>query len=120
VCHPKKAHNLGFVLADKGFDVWIVNVRGNQYGLEHHALKGDDFWKFTLDDIVLKDVPDIVDYIVDTTGHETVKCVALGYGCTILTAALSMSEELNYRVDTVYAFNPIFKLEGTLIRTYHR
>ena len=33
---------LGFVLANKGYDVWIGNTRGNKHSIEHISITKDD------------------------------------------------------------------------------
>lgn len=42
------SQSLGFVLADRGFDVWLGNSRGNVYALRHERLStdSDEFWDF--------------------------------------------------------------------------
>jgi hypothetical protein len=38
-----------YMLADRGYDVWMGNARGNTYSHRHMFLKESDeaFWKFT-------------------------------------------------------------------------
>ena len=38
-----------YMLADRGYDVWMGNARGNTYSNKHIFLKESDeaFWKFT-------------------------------------------------------------------------
>lgn len=39
----------GYKLYDAGYDVWLADLRGNEYSLEHNTLKKTDpkFWEFS-------------------------------------------------------------------------
>lgn len=67
VCHP--THSLAFDLVDKGYDVWLGNVRGNKYSCKHESLSARDtkYWDFGLDEHALIDLPCTVDYILQET-----------------------------------------------------
>ena len=40
---------IGFVLANRGYDVWIGNSRGNKHSIEHvkFTRKSKEFWEFS-------------------------------------------------------------------------
>lgn len=51
--------SIGFHLADKGYDVWVGNNRGNKYSKKHRDpnVTNADFWAFSFDEMGLYDLP---------------------------------------------------------------
>jgi hypothetical protein len=52
--------SMAFFLADKGFDVWINNSRGNRYSKNHVYLEADkdpEYWDFSFEDMGKYDLP---------------------------------------------------------------
>jgi len=70
---------LGYILADAGFDVWMINFRGNTYSLGHtkYSQNENAFWNFSVDEMGLYDTPNTVDYILKNTGAKT--CGLVGH-----------------------------------------
>lgn len=66
--------SLGFKLADKGYDVWLGNTRGNFHSPGHikYNLKENSFWNYTLDDMGNYDMPAAMDYIKQETNKQIV------------------------------------------------
>lgn len=54
-----------------GYDVWLMNTRGNTFSREHVALDDSQpaYWRFTMDHFAMEDVPATVDYIRTVTGY---------------------------------------------------
>ncbi|XP_014666197.1 PREDICTED: lysosomal acid lipase/cholesteryl ester hydrolase-like [Priapulus caudatus] len=50
--------SFAFLLADAGFDVWLGNIRGNDYSLRHESLTKNQskFWDFTSLQVAILDV----------------------------------------------------------------
>ncbi|XP_044019385.1 lipase 1-like [Aphidius gifuensis] len=57
--------SLAYLLADQGYDVWLINNRGTDDGLKHVNLTSDDskFWDFTFHESGVYDLPAIIEYI---------------------------------------------------------
>lgn len=68
--------NVPMYLANKGYDCWLMSMRGTLYSRRHISLKDTDkkFWDYSLDDFALKDVPGALNYIQRKT-----KAKKIGY-----------------------------------------
>ncbi|KAL0362145.1 UNVERIFIED_CONTAM: Triacylglycerol lipase 2 [Sesamum calycinum] len=97
--------SLALVLADNGFDVWVVNARGTKYSLGHKSLSSNDpaFWDWSWDELAAYDLPATFQYIYDQTsqklhyvGHSMkhINCVDLltsytGQNCCLNSSMIS-------------------------------
>jgi len=60
-----------FIAADKGYDVWLGNSRGNSYSRDHVKLNpnGKEFWDFSWQQAGEHDVKSTLEFIIKTTGY---------------------------------------------------
>lgn len=101
--------SFGFILADKGFDVWLGNVRGNTYGRQHVNLSvdSDAFWNFTWDEMAKYDLPAMVNFILKKTGQPSLHYAAHSQGSLIAFAELSRNQDLAQKIKAVFALGPV-------------
>jgi lysosomal acid lipase/cholesteryl ester hydrolase len=54
-----------FYFANRGYDVWLGNFRGNRYTINHVSLDVESakFWDFSFDEMVNFDLKDMVSYV---------------------------------------------------------
>ena len=75
-----KHDSLANVAAQAGYDVWLGNNRGTLYSFHHDKLdpKKDakEYFDYSFYELGKYDVPTMVDYIREQTGHETISYVA--------------------------------------------
>lgn len=82
-----------FTLANKGFDVWLGNNRGNKHSRNHVSLNPNSkqFWDYSFHEMGLKDIPAEVDYILNTnTNYSKVIYIGHSQGCTQFMALCSL------------------------------
>jgi len=79
------SESLGFILADKGYDVWLSNVRGNTYSDKntHYSPKDQEFWAWTFDEMAHIDLPTVLNYILGVTKQNNLSYVGHSQGTTM-------------------------------------
>ncbi|XP_049511518.1 gastric triacylglycerol lipase isoform X2 [Dermacentor silvarum] len=99
----------GFLLADRGFDVWSMNSREAKPYSNHTTLSQRDskYWRWSFDEIGRYDVAAGVDHVLKATGAPKLTIMALSQGVTITLVFLSTRPEYNEKVDLVIAYGPV-------------
>ncbi|PFX17933.1 lysosomal acid lipase/cholesteryl ester hydrolase-like [Stylophora pistillata] len=101
--------SFGFILADKGFDVWLGNVRGNTYGRRHVNLSvdSDAFWNFSFDEMAKYELPTAVNFILNKTGQTTLYYAGHSQGSLMAFAELSRNQDLAKKIKAVFGLGPV-------------
>nr|XP_037273198.1 lipase member M-like [Rhipicephalus microplus] len=99
----------GFLLADAGFDVWLVNTRGVPQSNRHVNLTTNDkrFWNWSLEEISTQDLPAVIDYILNMTNFTKVGLLTTSQGTTASLVLLSMRPEYNQKVNILVGYAPV-------------
>ncbi|XP_077531262.1 gastric triacylglycerol lipase-like [Haemaphysalis longicornis] len=102
----------GYLIADAGFDVWLLNQRGVPESNFHKTLTTDDeeFWQWSFDEIGRYDVPAVVDHILNVTGSSKVGLLGTSQGFTNALVFLSMCPEYNDKVNILIGYAPVANL----------
>ncbi|XP_032454071.1 lipase 3 isoform X2 [Nasonia vitripennis] len=102
-------HDLAYMLADVGFDVWLGNTRGNTYSRKHVSLSPDydeDFWRYSFHEIALYDITTAIDYILQLTNQRQIIYIGHSMGTTISYVLLSEKPEYNDKIKLVISLAP--------------
>ncbi|KAI1289632.1 Lipase 3 [Halotydeus destructor] len=99
---------LGFVLARRGYDVWLGNSRGNRYGQAHVSLdpKVKAFWEFSFNEIAEFDSVAMVDCILKATQAPSVAWIGYSSGANQALALMSLKAEYNVLLKPVILMAP--------------
>lgn len=114
VCLTEEERCLPFVLLEKGYDVWLGNNRGNKYSKKSTKVSPttSEFWDFSIDQFAFHDIPDTIDYILDTTQQKALSYVGFSQGTAQAFATLSIHPRLNQKVNVFVALAPAMAPPG--------
>ncbi|XP_062540115.1 lipase 1-like [Armigeres subalbatus] len=116
-----RKHGLAYLLADRGYDIWLGNARGNRYSKKHQRLStvSSQFWDFTFHEIGYYDVPALIDYVLDRTGVPRLHYIGFSQGAMTSFVALSSRPEYNVKIVQLHALSPavyMYRSGSALIR----
>jgi lysosomal acid lipase/cholesteryl ester hydrolase len=92
----------------------LGNNRGNKYSKKHttHKSTSAAFWDFSLDDFCLYDIPDTIQYVLETTHANTLSYIGFSQGTAQAFAALGVHPYLNHKVNLFVALAPAMSPKG--------
>ncbi|KAI0600591.1 Alpha/Beta hydrolase protein [Biscogniauxia sp. FL1348] len=114
VCLTDAKRCLPFVLVDQGFDVWLGNNRGNKYSKKSikSSPTSTQFWNFSIDEFAFYDIPDTIQYILDTTRQPSLSYIGFSQGTAQSFASLAVHPRLNEQVNVFIALAPAMSPAG--------
>ena len=92
----------------------LGNNRGNKYSKKStkHAPTSNDFWNFSMDQFAFHDIPDSIEYILQTTSQPSLSYIGFSQGTAQAFATLSIHPVLNDKVDVFIALAPAMSPAG--------
>ncbi|XP_033228533.1 gastric triacylglycerol lipase-like isoform X2 [Belonocnema kinseyi] len=92
--------SLAYLLADKGFDVWLGNNRGTIFSQKHqtYSTMSSSFWNFSWHESGVIDMPETIDFILNRTGKSELFLVCYSQSCTQLVVMGSLKPEYNKKI----------------------
>ncbi|EDW76557.1 uncharacterized protein Dwil_GK14603 [Drosophila willistoni] len=113
--------SLGYLLSQQGYDVWLMNTRGNRYSRKHkhyHRYQ-PQFWDFSFHEVGMYDLPAAVDYILQRSRNfSQVHLVGHSQGTTCIFAMGSERPQYMKKIKLVQALAPVAYfdyVEGPLV-----
>ncbi|XP_065290922.2 uncharacterized protein [Dermacentor albipictus] len=98
----------GFILADRGYDVWAMNTREIAFRSHHKNMsqKHDRYWQWSFDEIGRHDIAAVIDFVLNATGSRRVSLLGYSQGVMSSLVLFSTKPEYNDKVDILIGYAP--------------
>ena len=108
--------NLGFELAKRGHDVWLLDQRSTFFSANHTFYHSNqaEYWDWCLDQMALIDLPVTIDYITTVTGSSRIGYVGYSQGSMTMFMLMSRIPKYNQIIRPFVSLAPIFFLSDTI------
>ncbi|XP_039293236.1 lipase 1-like [Nilaparvata lugens] len=105
---------LGFGLARDNWDVWLGNIRGTSYTRQHKWLSPNEpeFWNYSFDDIGRKDLPAMIDFILNHTRSPRLNYIGHSMGTTAFYVMASTVPSYNRKINSMISLSAVSKMAG--------
>jgi lysosomal acid lipase/cholesteryl ester hydrolase len=92
----------------------LGNNRGNKYSKKsiNCSPSSTQFWNFSIDEFALHDIPNSIQYILDTTKQPSLSYIGFSQGTTQAFASLAVNPRLNEQVNVFIALAPAMSVPG--------
>ncbi|OQR75744.1 gastric triacylglycerol lipase-like [Tropilaelaps mercedesae] len=107
--------SLAFLLADAGFDVWAVNYRASKVSnrVRKNGVIGvpeeKDYYRATWQYMAERDVPAVLDKMLEVTKKEQIYLIGQSMGTTVLFSFLSENHEYDSKIGLFTSIVPVIK-----------
>ncbi|XP_012138710.1 lipase 3-like [Megachile rotundata] len=100
---------LAYLLADRGYDVWLGNFRGNAYSRAHVTTPTSNvsFWDFSWHESGVYDLPAMISYVVNMTEKPLKAYIGYSMGTTTFYVMSSQLPETAELLETMYSLAPV-------------
>ncbi|XP_072762502.1 lipase 3-like [Anoplolepis gracilipes] len=103
-----KGKALAYLLADRGYDVWLGNFRGNTYSRAHVSLSPSEskFWDFSFNEMGIYDLPAMITFITKMRSQPLHTYIGHSMGTTSFYVMASERPEIAEMVQMMISLAP--------------
>ncbi|XP_034129032.1 uncharacterized protein LOC117584314 isoform X1 [Drosophila guanche] len=109
------SNGLAYILYLQGYDVWMLNTRGNIYSREHTKkfISMKEYWDFSFHEIGVKDLPPSIDFILERTNYQKIQYIGHSQGSTVFFVMCSELPSYSIKVNIMQALSPSVFMKET-------